>query len=313
MSPRWQATAERRTQLSRNWSTSARNWAHAGSAGRMRWFRLSSGTNRVFGMSEARRWACSWRDAELVPCVQEQGGCLDAGRALGHVDHGPRLEHLRRVLGRRRAPEQFGEGLPQVRRSVGDERRGEEAPEGRVLPTPAEAHDLELERGFPTLFVGDGPAQAPLGVGAEQDQMADPLRMTGRVGDRHRAALGHTEQREPLQAEVVDDGFEVLHEGVEREVVDVVRRQPAAPLVVADELAPPGEADEPVAPDRALPVVVEMGDPVRPARVVDLCRRWRRRSVCRRSPCRSECPDGGRAGRPGAAVRRRRAPPRPGR
>ena len=33
-------------------------------------------------------------------------------------------------------------------------------PEGRVLPTPAEAHDLELERGLPTLFVGDGPAQA---------------------------------------------------------------------------------------------------------------------------------------------------------
>ena len=64
------------------------------------------------------------------------------------------------------------------------------------------------------------------------------------------------------RAEVVDHCFEVAHEGVDGEVVDVVLGQPAAPLVVADELAVAGQPDEPVAPHRALPVVVEVGDPV---------------------------------------------------
>jgi hypothetical protein len=74
--------------------------------------------------------------------------------------------------------------------------------------------------------------------------------------------LGDAQEREPVETEVVDDGCQVLHPGVERKDGDVVVGQAAAALVVAHERVLAGQADEPVTPHRALPVVVEMGDPV---------------------------------------------------
>ncbi len=68
-----------------------------------------------------------------------------------------------------------------------------------------------------------------------------------------------------LEAEVVDDRLEVFDQRVEREVPDVVVGKAVAALVVAHQRAVPREVDEPVPPHRALPVVVEMGDPVRGA------------------------------------------------
>ena len=96
-------------------------------------------------------------------------------------------------------------------------------------PTPSQPRDLELEHRLPSLLVGRGPAQPTVGVRAEQYQVADPLGMARRVADGDRSALRDTEQREALQAEIVDHGFEVLHEGVDGEVVDVVRRTARSP------------------------------------------------------------------------------------
>ena len=99
-------------------------------------------------------------------------------------------------------------------------------------------------------------------VRAEEHQAAHPLGMAGRVGDGDGAALRNTKQREAVQPEVVDHGLQVLQPRAERQVGDVVVGQAASPLVVAHQHVLAGQPDEPVAPHRALPVVVEMGDPV---------------------------------------------------
>ena len=92
--------------------------------------------------------------------------------------------------------------------------------------------------------------------------MADPLGMARRVRDRDGAALREAEDREALEPELVDHGLEVAHHRLEREVVDVVIGEAVAALVVAHQRAVVREADEPVPPHWALPVVVEVRDPV---------------------------------------------------
>ena len=106
-------------------------------------------------------------------------------------------------------------------------------------------------------------AQAPLGVRAVQDQAAAPVRGAARrrsmatgppwempsSGNRSRPAASTTVSRSADPC-------------VEREVVDVPVGQPAAPLVVADQPVAGRQVAPPVPPDRALPVVVEVGEPV---------------------------------------------------
>ena len=103
--------------------------------------------------------------------------------------------------------------------------------------------------------------QAAPRVGREEDQPADALRVAGGVGDGHRAALRHAQQREALEARGVDDGFEVSHPRLEREVLDVAIREPAPALVVAQDGVRLAQRGPPVPPDRALPVVLEVREP----------------------------------------------------
>ena len=109
----------------------------------------------------------------------------------------------------------------------------------------------------------DRPHEPAAPVGAGEDQVRNPLRVTDRVGDGDRTALRHPEQREPLDTDRVHDELEVVDPGVEAEVVHVPVGQAAPTLVVADQPVPLGEAVEPVRPDRAVPLQFEVGQPVR--------------------------------------------------
>jgi hypothetical protein len=51
----------------------------------------------------------------------------------------------------------------------------------------------------------------PRGVGREQDEMADALRMARGVGDCDQAAVRHPEQGGALEPDGVDDGFEIAN------------------------------------------------------------------------------------------------------
>ena len=68
--------------------------------------------------------------------------------------------------------------------------------------------------------------------------MADALGMQRGVADRERAAVGHPEQRDPLEPGGVDDRGEIRHPRVQREVADLPVREAAAAFVVADDRVP---------------------------------------------------------------------------
>ena len=93
--------------------------------------------------------------------------------------------------------------------------------------------------------------------------MADPLGMPRGVDERDRRALRHPEQREAVDARGVDDGLEVGDPGLHGELAELAVGEPAPSLVVADERVAVAQLGQPVTPDRALPVEVEMRQPRR--------------------------------------------------
>src|SRR5206468_4345005 len=71
------------------------------------------------------------------------------------------------------------------------------------------------------------------------------------------------EEGEPLEAGGFEDRLEVTDSCLDREVVDVPVGHPEAALVVADDGRDLTELIEEVAPDGALPVVLEVAEPAR--------------------------------------------------
>ena len=88
--------------------------------------------------------------------------------------------------------------------------------------------------------------------------------MRNRVANRRGAPLRDTEQDERfLGLRRGDHRFEVLGGRVERQRADVAIAHAAAAFVVADEAIVSAEESNPVLPDRALGVVLEVRQPVR--------------------------------------------------
>src|SRR6188508_1692489 len=84
------------------------------------------------------------------------------------------------------------------------------------------------------------------------------------VADRRGAALRDAEQNERrLWLRRRDDGFEILRGSVERQLADLAFAHAAAALVVTNEAVVLGEEPDPVLPDRALRLVLEVRQPVR--------------------------------------------------
>ena len=69
---------------------------------------------------------------------------------------------------------------------------------------------------------------------AQQDQMADALRMAHCIGDRYSASLRDAEQCEAFEARSFYHGFEVAYIRIERNVSDFTIRQAVTTRVVAD-------------------------------------------------------------------------------
>src|SRR6188768_2962234 len=84
------------------------------------------------------------------------------------------------------------------------------------------------------------------------------------VADRRGAALRNAEQNERrLWLRRRDDGFEILRRSVERQLADLALAHAAAALVVTNEAVVLGKEPDPVLPDRALRLVLEVRQPVR--------------------------------------------------
>ena len=137
----------------------------------------------------------------------------------------------------------------------------EHPPEGRILLRPADPDHAPIR-----LLLGQLVRREDDRLAADravQDQPADPLRVGDRVGHRDGRAAGHAEEGEPLDSGRRDDRLEVGQPRAEREVVDGPVGQPEASLVVSDDRRERPELVEEVAPDRALPVVLEVAEPAR--------------------------------------------------
>jgi hypothetical protein len=92
--------------------------------------------------------------------------------------------------------------------------------------------------------------------------VADPLRLLGGVGDRYRTSGRDPEQREPLERGRVHYRRQVRDLSFERDLARAPIRQTAPSAVVANERVTSTELREPVAPDGASPVVLEVREPV---------------------------------------------------
>src|SRR3977135_438890 len=92
--------------------------------------------------------------------------------------------------------------------------------------------------------------------------MRNPFRMPSRVSDRHRAALGNSQQWKAFDARGFDYRLKVLHPGSEREIGAVPVRETVATLVIANEGVIARELSQQVTPDRTAPLKFEMAEPV---------------------------------------------------
>jgi hypothetical protein len=99
-------------------------------------------------------------------------------------------------------------------------------------------------------------------VAGVEDQVADPFRVTHRVGDGDRRALRYAEQCEAFDAGGVDHALEIADPVVDRESLHLAIGQPAAALVVTHDRMARAKAAQPMPPNRASPVMLEMGEPV---------------------------------------------------
>src|SRR5262245_61129512 len=92
--------------------------------------------------------------------------------------------------------------------------------------------------------------------------MTDALGMMNCVNNRDRAPLRNAKQREAVQAGRFDKAFEIVHKSFESDIVHFPIGKPIAALVVADQSMLSGKLAEEIAPDRTLPIVFEMVEPV---------------------------------------------------
>ena len=228
------------------------------------WLRLSSGTSRLSGISAASSRARSSAHADRRGRAAAASGSAPGWRIVGDIDA-------------RRTPRGSGRRWPAtcVRRcSSLKASHCSRVPSGRNCevntcrnvassrPQPTRASSTS-SAASPALLVGVGAAPAGPGRRRRRARAGSPARGGARrrrspprrpatrraAGSAPGPTASTTSSRSSTQASKSNVG-------------DVPVRQPAPALVVADQAPAVGEALQPVAPHRALPVVVEVGHPV---------------------------------------------------
>src|SRR5438046_5183385 len=119
------------------------------------------------------------------------------------------------IHGRGRNALQLVEPAMLLGSAAGNELRGEELPKSRILLAPAQLCQLAHHLGFFALALAGTPVQAPAGVSAVEDELTYALRMAHRISHCDRRALRVPEQREAIDAGVLDDRFQVPVPGLE--------------------------------------------------------------------------------------------------
>ena len=242
----------------RNASISETNTSQAGSCSSRIWFAESSRTKCASGISAASSRPSSDRDHPVVPRMQHERARTDLRRKITDVQAATRTVQRGRGLGSRRTPEQVLIPGHLLRRAVRQEQHAEHPAERRIRRRPAWA-----DRGDDGLFFGVLAAEPPAARVSDTGPCGRPGPVPCRIRHRDRCRLGDAEQRESLQAHRIDDRFKIADPHVGRRIADVRIRKPAASLVISDEGVPVAELLQPMAPDGAFPVELEMTEPGR--------------------------------------------------
>ena len=92
--------------------------------------------------------------------------------------------------------------------------------------------------------------------------MRDAFGVAGGVGDGGGTTLRNSEEGETVEGERVNDGLKVTHPRVEGNIRDVAIGEAGPAFVVADEAEILGQILEEMTPDGALPIELEVVEPV---------------------------------------------------
>src|SRR5437764_9030835 len=85
--------------------------------------------------------------------------------------------------------------------------------------------------------------------------------MTRSVRDGYGGALRRSEQRETLEREIIDHGFEIAHKALERYVRCLPIRQSTTPGIVSYQAKSSRQTPKQRLPNRALPVALYVRQP----------------------------------------------------
>jgi hypothetical protein len=195
-------------------------------------------------------------DRPVAAAVHDEHGRVETRRELADVRVPDQLHEgggHRRLGG---APLKRRERVAVARIGARDEQVGEhpaaEAPVGADEVDGRAAHIARAEVG-------------PVRVRPVEDEPVDALRVTGRVGDRRRAAAGRAEHGDTVELELVQKRAEQVGLVVDRHRLGrpLALREPAAEPVVADHAPGAPERLHEAAEVVALPVLRKIRDPPR--------------------------------------------------
>src|SRR3989442_10184260 len=93
--------------------------------------------------------------------------------------------------------------------------------------------------------------------------MADSFRMPDGVRNADRAALRQAHQYEPFKSERIDDRLQVVDPHIERKVIADPVGQATSSFVVSDISMEPRKFLDPMPPDRAFQIELNMAQPIR--------------------------------------------------
>ena len=108
-----------------------------------------------------------------------------------------------------------------LRRAARLEERGPYLHEGVVLLAPAKPCQVAQDTSFLHLGWRIRPTLPASRIGAVEDEMAHPLRMTHRILDGDGAAPAGPHHGEPPKTGCLDHAFKITYPGLKREITDV--------------------------------------------------------------------------------------------
>jgi hypothetical protein len=173
-----------------------------------------------------------------------------------------RLEQCRGDFGRQRLPAEVVVPVNVFICSSRNEPRGEDLAKRGIITAPLKTNKID-HRLIKACSFRIVPPKRTAGVATVEQQFRNALWMFRGVCSTDRGSLRNAEEGERLsQISRLHDVFHIRNPTFEGEVADIPVSHSAAALVVTNVAVVVSEEPDPVTPDRTLPLILEMRQPV---------------------------------------------------